>query len=340
VNISTARRSNFLGIFKTSSISVLAVLTFLSLSNPAVSAVHFAASDKRIKRSKISVSVEGSGTREAPADLDKGLLLNAHLRQFEGNQGSLENASDPCFGPSAPTYRTIDTRSIFGPPPPTAKPGVSTTAPKPIRMEKLVEVLCDGKRLRAFWKCLSTPTLPCPPVPVHFDPLGMAINLFLRKVVKFEPPEPDFYPKPSRVVPLVGVGFFYGVMQDQFDRVQKKRLTVCDSANCATVLLKAFPEEVHFDAGTGLGMKTTCDYAGPGVYNKADSKEAEDFCRVDYQSAGLYRTTMKMLYRIEVSVEASTIEQFAVLPQPATIYGTTTTVFNLTVHQRQPVVIG
>jgi hypothetical protein len=167
----------------------------------------------------------------------------------------------------------------------------------------------------------------------------MAINLILKGLVTFEPPELDFYPKPSDFAPLVGVGFFYGVMQDQFDRTQKKNATLCDAYNCASVLIEATPEEVHFNAGDGKGMKTTCDYAGPGVYNKGDSKEAEDYCRVDFKRAGSYQTTTRILYSIRISVLNSTVEGF-VFPPPVTTFGTTETPFVLTVRQRQPVVIG
>jgi hypothetical protein len=313
---------------------VLALLV-LALGQPAFSAT----AARRSKRPRVTVSVDGSATRAAPADLDRGLPINGHLRFHEGNQGTLENASDPCFGPTEPTYEVKDFRSIFAPPPPTTKPGVSI-APKLIRKEKLVQISCDGKLLRAFWKCVPTPNLPACPVPAPFDPLGMAINLMIRKVVTFEPPDPDFYPKPSNVAPLVGVGFFYGVMQDQYDRVQKKYLTVCDSDECATVLLQATPEEVHFDAANGLGMKTTCDYAGPGVYNKLDAADAEDFCRVNFTRAGRYRTTMKLLYSIRVSVINATNQQVVNLTQSAPFFGTTTSVTDVIVRQRQPVVIG
>jgi hypothetical protein len=330
------RRTQSRRVLKAVTASALVILLVFASGQTAFSAD----SSKKTKRPRFTVSVSGSATRSAPADLDRGLPINAHLRFHEGNQGTLENASDPCFGPTVPTYEVADFRSIFAPPPPTTKPGVSTIGPKLIRKEKLVKISCDGKLLRAFWKCVPTDGLPACPVPRPFDPLGMAINLMIRKVVTFEPPDPDFYPKPSNVAPLVGVGFFYGVMQDQFDRIQNKYLTVCDLEECATVLLRATPEEVHFDAANGLGMKTTCDYAGPGVDNKSDAQEAEDFCRVDYKRAGKYRTTMKLLYSIRASVINATSQQVVNLTPSAPFFGTTTTTTEIIVRQRQPVVIG
>jgi hypothetical protein len=292
---------------------------------------------KAKRKPKGSAGVSSAGSYEAPVDLDPGTVINALVPGADETPGSIAKSSDPCFGPARPSYDIVDTRPVFGPPPPSVKPGTSTTAPKPIRMEKLVQITCNGKVLRSYWKCLSTPALPCPPAPKPLDPLKIAVSQF--KSVSFEPPLPDFYPKPSDYAPLVGVGFFYGVDQDQFDRKQIRHLTACNSEDCATILLEATPIGVYFDPGNGRPLQKDCNYAGPGVYDKIDARDAGTECRFDYQRAGKYRTVLKMLYEVRPIVVLSTIDQY-VVPPTTNFFGTTSTPFVLTVRQRQPVVIG
>jgi hypothetical protein len=302
---------------------------------------HAASAGKRKKANGKAVLVGPTGSRENTVSLDGGRDAFAVVPGGSSpGTGSLERSSDPCFGPALPTYRKVEERFKFAPVPPTVKPGASTIAPKLIKAEKLIEISCNGKPLRTFWKCMSFETFVCPKVPKPFDPSKYTQGAFKSGLITFEAPEPDFYPKPSNSAPLVGVGFFFGVSQDQYDEPQTRHLTACDADDCVTIVILAVPDGVFFDAGDGRPVKRDCDYAGPAVFNKVDAKNAGTSCRVDYSKAGQYRTFLQMLYKVRTTIVATTNDDLVIPPLPEPFFGTTSTPVTLDVRQRQPVVVG
>jgi hypothetical protein len=233
-------------------------------------------------------------------------------------------------GPEAPVTRTV----FFVDP----KDGKRKSKEVYDHMEQVIDVSCGSRLMRTIRRC----TKDCPPQSPPPDLSRMVERQVGREIVRLQKPTPSLWPRPSTQAPLPGVAFFYGVTDDQFDRTQVIPLTACGSLDCASVILKAKPIGVYFDAGDGVGKRKSCTTSGPGVTSRKEATDAMKLgpnCWVTFQKAGTYRTTIYLRY-----LATWTFYQWTRLGVPVIGSGTRTGLtsrrMSITVHERQPVVLG
>ncbi len=203
-----------------------------------------------------------------------------------------------------------------------------------IKTERLVTINCDGQPIYQYWQCLSCPRTPPPSV------LGLAAARLRSKLKELEQLKRTFWPKPKGQAPLPGVGFFYGIEPKQFNDFQTDWLLVCGLHDCVSVSLRARPHRIYFTPGDGTKRKTGCALHAVEVRNSKDADDKQKVkCRHVYQKAGLFSAKLEILYKLEWDFRGWTWDT----PPPVrtgVMYGTVGRPFPLTVHQRQPVVIG
>lgn len=200
-----------------------------------------------------------------------------------------------------------------------------------------INVSCGGTFLRSIVKCSGN----CPTTP-DLDVSRMVDRLVGSELVRLAKPSPSLFPRPSAQAPIPGVVFFYGVTDDQFDKTQEIPLTGCGFLDCATVIFRAKPIGVFFDPGDGLGTRKSCTTSGPGVNSRKEAISAMTKgpnCWVTFQKAGTFKTTLYLRYRATWTFYQWTRTGNPVLGQ-GTRTGLTSRRINITVHERQPVVIG
>jgi hypothetical protein len=204
----------------------------------------------------------------------------------------------------------------------------------------LVRVHCGARLMRTFVRC----TKDCPPRPPTPVPdLGRMVQRQVgRELLRLEKPQQSLFPKPSSQAPVPGMPFFYGVADRQFDTTQEFPLTACGLFDCVSVLLRAKPIGVYFDPGDGIGKRKTCVTSGPAVSNReqaAKATSAENPCFVVFQKAGTFNTRIYLRYQATWTFSQWTLAG-APLIGSGTRTGTTSRQLNITVHERQPVVVG
>jgi hypothetical protein len=284
---------------------------------------------------------EGNGTGVPPGeevnDFNAGLPLELEV----GSDSEFSNSGDACVGPAVPVYTKQEPIDRYEKVKKVAKDGTVTYVDgKYLRTERFVTISCNGSLLRQFWQCTSCPSATIP----NFKRVVRA--QLRRQVAELQQPNPSLWPKLSNQAPLPGIPFFYGINGSQFRDPQPDWLTVCVRYDCASVFVSAKPKRVYFTPGDGTPLKTSCDWAGPVVESKkaaypADPLVAASYkkCRHVFKKAGKFRANLEILYEISWKFHDWT---FPGAPPVETglIYGTTGQPFTLTVHERQPVVIG
>jgi hypothetical protein len=279
----------------------------------------------------------GAPPGEQIHEVDEGIEYG--LEVGSGND-ELVNSRDTCAGPAEPKWAKGDPIIRYEQIKKTAKDGTVTyTNGKPLRTERMVTITCNGNPIRQFWQCTSCP--PPPPPDIH--------KLVRRQIqlTGLRQPTPSLWPKPIDSAPLPGVGFYYGIYKAQFDTIQPDWLTVCALYNCVSVFVKSKPIRVYFTPGDGTPRLTSCNWEGPVVRSKKEANVANDpiagaplrRCRYVYKKAGKYTARLQILYEISWTFYNWTFTD-APPRGSGVMYGTTGRPFPLTVHERQPVVIG
>jgi hypothetical protein len=252
----------------------------------------------------------------------------------------IADSTDGCIGTPAyrtwPAYDVTKNESYVDP-----KDKKSKTRSVFVRQEQLVTVHCGSRLMRSFTRCLRG---ACPPQqPTLIPDIETVVRRQIgRELLRLEKPQQSLFPKPSSEAPIPGVPFFYGVSDRQFDTIQEFPLTACGTLDCVSVLMRAKPVAVYFDPADGSGKRKTCTSSGPAVSNRNEAKDAtgaKNPCFVVFQKAGKFKS------RIFLRYEATwTFSQWTLAATPrfgsGTQMGTTSRQLNITVHERQPVVIG
>jgi hypothetical protein len=285
---------------------------------------------------------DGYGTGAPPG----AQIFEADEIYYGGEVGSgndeLANSKDACAGPTTPVWVKGEPIIRYEQIKKIAKDGtVSYVNGKPLRTERYVTITCNGNVIRQFWQCLS-----CPPT-VPPDIKSVVRKQVRDQVTKLQKPTPSFWPKPIGDAPLPGVGFFYGIYKAQFDTVQPDWLTVCALYDCISVFVKSKPIGVYFTPGDGTARLTSCNWEGPVVRSRKEANVANDpiagvplrRCRHVYKKAGKYTARLQILYEISWTLHDWTFRDAPPLDS-GVLYAATGPPFPLTVHERQPVVIG
>ncbi len=317
-------------------LALVTALGAVAISSPS------RAADKTVSKTGTSSNVKFQDSDGEDVDFDAPILLEIDPTSY-GNSSlagldDLADSTDGCVG--VPRYEkrgpeTPVTRTVWFVDP---KDGKRKSKEVYDHMEQIIDVSCGTRLMRTIRKC----TRDCPPQPPAPDLDRMVARQVGRELVKLQKPTPSLWPRPSTEAPLPGVAFFYGVTDDQFNRTQEIPLTACGNLDCATIILRAKPIAVYFDAGDGVGRRTTCTTSGPGVTSRKQAREAMRVgpnCWVTFKQARTYRTTMYLRYRADWN-----FVQWTWNGAPAVASGTRTGLtsrrMSITVHERQPVVVG
>ncbi len=290
--------------------------------------------------------------RAVATDLNGGLPPGETAE--DGNSGidySAELGSDDAFARSRDSCVTVSWSQ--GPPKheyeqikKIAKDGsVTFVNGKILRTERLVKLVCKDGRTKEFWKCTSCPPSVPPP---DFKRMVRSHLRGRTQTTELQQPTKSLWPNPSKQVPLPGVAFFYGISKSQFETVQPDWLTVCAGFDCVSFSLRSKPIRVWFTPGDGTPRKTSCNWAGPAVMSKKDAFLANDpvrgeplrRCRHIYQKAGKFSANVEILYEVTWDFLDWTLVGPRPVVETGVLYVTTGLPFDLTVHQRQPVVMG
>jgi hypothetical protein len=334
----------------------------ISILTLVISAVFLAASPvssaakKKVKgrATKLAIAVGGStatGTRAKPYDANRGIIAGAAVVRLDtGSSASdgVSNSGDACYGPAVPRYvkhtpvwttKTETVRDSTGVP---VKDKAGNVVTKVVNDKLImrVEIWCNGSLLRVFDRCIGG---NCPPrEPETADLRWLILSKLRTELITFPAPDPFLWPHPSTEAPLPGVPFFFGVQPSQFSSLVERHLTACSALDCVSVSMTADPKAVFFDPGDGRPRLEDCEAQGPAITSKVlAAKRKDDYpeCQVTYRRAGDFDVELSLLYLITTRVTGSSFDIFVPLAPPP-FFATTALPFTMTVHERQPVVIG